>query len=92
MSEPWRKSKNLTELIWVSQHALSECLANSDLLPNQRQLMDTILRENSGAVGSSIADLTSTSLVQHYINTANAKPLKQSAYRACHHDCQEIKK
>ena len=61
----------------VSQHALSECLAHSDLLPSQRQSMHILLKENSGVFGSSIADLSSTPLVQHYIDTGNAKPIKQ---------------
>ena len=65
----------------VSQHALSECLAHSDLLPSQRQSMHTLLKENSGVFGSSIADLSSTPLVQHYIHTGNAKTIKQRAYR-----------
>ena len=76
----------------VSQHALSECLPHSQLLPNQRQLIDTILRENSGAIESTIADINSTSLVQHYIDTANAKPIKQRVYHACHHRRQKIEK
>ena len=61
----------------VSQHALSECLAHSDLLPSKRQSMHIPIQENSGAFGSSIADLSSTPLVQHYIDTGNAKPIKQ---------------
>ena len=61
----------------VSQHALSECLAHSDLLPSQQQSMHTSLQENSGVFGSSIADLSSTPLVQHYIDTDNAKLIKQ---------------
>ena len=65
----------------VSQHSLSECLAHSDLLPSQRQSMHTLLKENSGVFGSSIADLYSTPLVQHYIDTSNAKSIKQRAYR-----------
>ena len=65
----------------VSQHALSECLAHSDLLPSQRQSMHILLKENSGVFGSSIADLSSTPLVQHYIHTGNAKTIKQRAYR-----------
>ena len=76
----------------VSQHALSECLAHSDLLPNQRQTLYTVLQENSGVFGSGTADLTSTSFVKHYINTDNAKPIKQKVYRASHHHCQEIEK
>ena len=32
----------------VSQHALSKCLAQSDLLPSQCQLVHTLLQENSG--------------------------------------------
>ena len=76
----------------VSQHALSECLAHSDLLPSQRQSMHILLKENSGVFGSSIADLSSTPLVQHYIDTGNAKPIKQRAYHASHHHCQEIEK
>ena len=48
----------------VNQHALSECLAQSELLPNQRQRLYNVLQENSGAFGSSIADLTSTSPCQ----------------------------
>ena len=35
------------------------------------------LQENSGVFGSSIADLSSTPLVQHYIDAGNAKPIKQ---------------
>ena len=61
----------------VTQHALSKWFAHSDLLPSQRQSMHTSLQENSGVLGSSIADLSSTPLVQHYIDTANAKPIKQ---------------
>ena len=61
----------------VSQHALSECLAHSDLLPSQRQSMYTPLQENSGVFRSSIVGLSSTPLVQHYIDTGNAKPIKQ---------------
>ena len=76
----------------VSQHALSECLAHSDLLPSQRQSIHTLLQENSGVFGSSIADLSSTLLVQHYNDTGNAEPIKQRAYRASHHHRQEIEK
>ena len=39
--------------------------------------MHTLLQENSGVFGSSIADLSSTPLVQHYIDAGNAKPIKQ---------------
>ena len=60
----------------VSQHALSECLAHSDLLPSQCQSIHTPLQQNSGVFGSSIADLSSTPLVQHYIGTGTAKPIK----------------
>ena len=85
VSEPWKKSKNQTKITYlpmpppepVSQHALSECLAHSDLLPSQRQSMHTLLKENSGVFRSSIADLSSTPLVQHYIDTDNAKLIKQ---------------
>ena len=59
---------------------------------NQSQSLCTVLQENSGVLGSSIADLTSTPLVKHYIDTGNAKPIKQRAYRASHHHCQEIGK
>ena len=59
----------------VSQHALSECLAHSGLLPTQRQSMHTLLQENSGVFRSSMADLSSTPLVQHYIDNDNAKPI-----------------
>ena len=76
----------------VSQHALSECLAHSDLLPSQRQSMHTLLKENSGVFGSSIADFCSTLVVQHYIDTSNVKPIKQRAHRASHHHRQEIEK
>ena len=61
----------------VSQNALSECLSHSDLLPSRCQSMHTPLQENSNVFGSSIADLSSTPLVQHYIDTGNAKPIKQ---------------
>ena len=61
----------------VSQHALSECLAHSDLLPSKRQSMHILIQENLGVFGSSIADLSSTPLVQYYIDTGNAKPIKQ---------------
>ena len=60
----------------VSLHAFSECLNHSDLLHNQGQSLCTILLENSGIFGSSIAELTSNSLVKHYIETGNAKPIK----------------
>ena len=58
----------------VSQHALSQCLAHSDLLPSQSQSMHTLLEENSGVFGSSIAGLSSTPLVQYYVDTGNFKP------------------
>ena len=54
--------------------------------------MHAILREISGVLGSSIPDLTSNPLVQHYINSSNAKPIKQTVYHACHHHRQEIEK
>ena len=49
VSEPWKKSKNQTKITYlpmpppepVSQHALFECLAHSDLLPSQQQSMHT---------------------------------------------------
>ena len=43
----------------VKQRALSECLARSDLLSNQRQRLYNVLQENSGIFRSSIADITS---------------------------------
>ena len=76
----------------VSHHVLSDCLAQSDLLPNQRQPLYNVLQENSDVFGSSIANLTSTPLIKHYISTGNAKPIKQRAYRASHHHHKEIKK
>ena len=76
----------------VSQHALSECLAHSGLLPTQRQSMHTLLQENSAVFRSSMADLSSTPLVQHYVDTDNAKPILQRAYCTSHHHCQEIEK
>ena len=39
--------------------------------------MHTLLRENSGVFGSSITAFSSSPLVQHYIDTGNAKPIKQ---------------
>ena len=50
------------------------------------------LQKSAGVFWSSIADLSSTPLVQHYIDTGNAKPIKQRAYHASHHHCQEIEK
>ena len=47
------------------------------MLPSQRQLMHTLFQENSGVFGSSIADLSSTPLVQHYIDAGSTKPIKQ---------------
>ena len=76
----------------VSQHALSAWLTQSDLLPNQRQTLYNVLQKNSGVFGSSIADLTSTPLVKHYIDTGNAKPIKQRAYRTNYHHRKEIEK
>ena len=70
-------STNATTPEPVSQHTLSECLAHSELLPSQCQSMHTPLQENSGVFRSSIADLSSTQMVQHYIDTDNAKPIKQ---------------
>ena len=76
----------------VNPHALSECLAQSDLMPNQRQRLCNVLYKNSGVFGSSIADLASTPFVKHYIDTANAKPIKQGAHRTSHHYHKEIEK
>ena len=76
----------------VSQHTLSKCLVQSDLLPNQPQRLYDVLQENSGVFGSSIADLTSTPLVKHYINSGNAKPIKKRAYRASHLHRKNIEK
>ena len=39
-----------------------------------------------------MADLSSTPLVQHYVDTDNAKPILQRAYCTSHHHCQEIEK
>ena len=47
----------------VNQRALSECIAQSDLLPNQRQRLYKVLQENSSVFGSSIAYLTSPPLL-----------------------------
>ena len=76
----------------VSQYALSKCVTISDVLPNQSQSLCTVLQEKSGVFGSSIPDLSSIPLVKHYIDTGNAKPIKQRAYRASHHHRQEIEK
>ena len=65
----------------VSQHVLSEYLAQSDLLLNRRQRLYHVLQEKSGVFGPNIADLTSTPLVKHYIDTGNAKPIKQRVNR-----------
>ena len=54
--------------------------------------MHTLLKENSGVFRSSIADLSSTPLVRHYIDTVNVKHIKQRGNRASHHHCQEIEK
>ena len=76
----------------AKQCMLSDCLAHSNLLPNQRQPLYSVLQENSGLFGSSIADFTSTPLVKRYIDTGNAKPIKQRAYRISHHQRKEIRK
>ena len=61
----------------VSQHALSECLAHSDALPNQRESLCIILQENSGVFGSSIADLTSTPSSNILLTLAMLNPLSR---------------
>ena len=76
---------------FVNQRALSECLVQSDLLPNQRQRLYTALQQNSGVFRSSIADLTSTSLAKHYIDTGKVTPMKQRMYCTSHHHRKEIK-
>ena len=81
-----------TSLEPVSQHALSDCLAQSDLLPNQRHPLYNVLQEKSGVFGSSIPDLSNIPLVKHYVDTGNAKPIKQRVYHASHHHRQEIEK
>ena len=53
-----------------------------DVLPTVHAAQPTAidaypLQENSGVFGSSIADISSTPLVQHYIDAGNAKPIKQ---------------
>ena len=48
--------------------------------------------QNTAVFGSSIADLSSTPFFKCYIDTANAKPLKQKAHRASHHHRKEIEK
>ena len=74
MSEPCKKSKNQTKMCHadispepVKQRALSECLARSDLLSNQRQRLYNVLQENSGNFRSSIADIISN----HSSNTTS---------------------
>ena len=76
----------------VNQYALSECFAQSDLLPNQRHQLYKVLQENSGVFVSTIADLTSAILVKHYIGTGNAKLIKQRPVYTSHHHCNEIEK
>ena len=81
-----------TSLEPAKQCILSDCLAHSDLLPNQRQPLYNVLQENSGVFGSSIADLTSTPIVKHYISTGNAKPIKQGVYCTSYHHRKKIEK
>ena len=50
------------------------------------------LQENSGVFRSSIVDLTSNPLVKQYIDTGNAKPIKQTVYQTTHHHHKEIEK
>ena len=76
----------------VTQHALSECFAQSDLLPDQRQCLYHVLQENSGVFRSSTADLTSIPLDKHYIDTGHVKLIKQRAYRASNHHCKDTEK
>ena len=84
MSEPWKKSKNQAEITYLpllpQNQLVNTCYLN--VLPRvhagQPTAIDAYpLQENSGVFGSSIADLSSTPLVQHYIDAGNAKPIKQ---------------
>ena len=79
-----------TPLEPVNQCTLSECLGQSDVLPNQRQQLYNVLQENSGLFGSSISHLTSTP--KQYIDNGNAKPIKQGAYHTSHHHQKEIER
>ena len=98
MSGPWRKSKNQTKIYYPPTLPQNQLVNTTypntqlNLLPNQRQQLYYILQEDSGVLGPSIADLSSSPLVKHYIGTGNAKPIKQRAYRASHHHRKEIEK
>ena len=81
-----------TSLEPVTQHSLSECLAQSDLLPKQGQGLYNFLQEDSGVFRSSITDLTSTPFVKHYIDTGNAKPIKKRTSCTSHNHRTEIGK
>ena len=85
MSKSWKKSKNQTEITYLSMILLQNQLVNTHY-PNVLSTMTCCpasanrcipLQENSGVFGPSIADLSSTPLVQQYIDTGNAKPIKQ---------------
>ena len=67
----------------LQNHLVNQSTRPQRLLHNQCQLMHTILKENSSVFRCSVADLTSTPFAQHYIDTGNAKPIKQRASRIC---------
>ena len=74
----------------ISVHYLN--LAQSNLLPHQLQQKYDFLQENSDIFRSNIADVASPPLVKYYIDTENAKPIKQRAYCTSHHLRKEIEK
>ena len=102
MLEPLKKSKNQTEVTYLPMLPQNQ-LVNThyqNTLPtvtccpgNANQCIPTLKKTVFGNVfGASIADLSSTPLVHHYIDTSNAKPVKQRAYHASHHHRQKIEK
>lgn len=74
----------------ISVHYLN--LAQSNLLPHQLQQKYNFLQEISDVFRSNIADVTSSPLVKYYIDTENAKSIKQRAYCTSHHHRKEIEK
>ena len=75
----------------VNQEQIDEFEIGPNLTPDQKLKLTKLIQDNADIFAKDGTDLGRTSLVQHKINTKDATPLRQRAYRVSQKDREFIK-